>query len=111
MIFHFSMKLLLQQMIEAQNQPAKLSELHFLIAHQFAETAGQLEEMIPESTELMRDLMIENKTVAKARQMFELSNIGIKEKKLKIQLKSLEKLMSACKRRLESLAQEAQNLY
>jgi hypothetical protein len=104
-------KELLAQLKDAQFQPGKLSEMHFLLANEYASKSQELENLIEPSTELLRSLMIENKTVAKAQQLFELSNLGVREKKIKIQLKSLEKLLSAVKRRLETLSEESRNQY
>ena len=101
------MRAYLDRLKTIQNQPVKLAELHLELATKYGDLAQQYDDFIVEITNVKRTLMAEHKTVAKAEQVYELTKEGIWEKRIRIQMKSLEKLLSAIKRRLETYDREA----
>ncbi len=105
------MKELLEQLKEHKDNPGKLSEYHLLITHHFATKSQELENLIEESVVSKRALLMEHKSVAKADRLFELSEIGVRERKLKVHLKSLSKILSSVRGRMATLSEESRNMY
>ena len=105
------MKELLEKFNQAREKPEMLSNLHLELAAHFGEVSWEYEKMIPKIMVVRRVLLDEHKTAAKTDKEYEISEQGQFEKKTKIRLKSLEKLLSAVKMRIEVLNQEAQNNY
>lgn len=105
------MKELLAQLKEFKDNPGKLSEYHLLITHHFATKSQELEDLIDESVVSKRELLMEQNSVAKADRLYELSEIGVRERKLKVHLKSLSKILSSVRGRLTLLSEESKNQY
>ena len=105
------MKELIKRFQEARELPAKLSDLHYDIAAHYAIVSDQYEDMIPAISSLRKSLLEKSQSVAKAEKEYEVSEIGQVEKKTKIRLKCLEKLLSSVRRRMETLNEQAHNQY
>ena len=105
------MKELLKQLKEYKDNPGKLSEYHLLITHHYFTKSQELEDLIEESVFSKRELLMEQKSVAKADRLYDLSELGVKERKLKIHLKSLGKLLSSVRGRMATLSEESRNQY
>lgn len=91
--------------------PGSLTDVHMELAVRYAELSDRYELYIPDIVKKKKDLMSEFEAVSKAEAAFDISECGIFERKVKIELKAIEKLMSAIKRRLETLTGEARNQY
>jgi len=101
----------LKQYQEAFDKPSELSAVHYQLAYDFAFYSEQYQNLIPALVTSKRNLMEKLGTVSKADREFAATEEGIQEQQLKIYLKAVEKLLSAVKRRLETLNEEARNQY
>ncbi|GAC1413832.1 MAG: hypothetical protein NVSMB66_6430 [Candidatus Doudnabacteria bacterium] len=105
------MREFIERVKQASNNPVELSRLHLELAYEYARLSQDYEEYLPAINQTKRNLMVEHKTVSKAEQAFDLSTEGEKEKAIRIRLKSMEKLLSGLKRRVETYENEARNQF
>ena len=101
----------LDQLNQIKDNPSELSKLSLELAYQYASESEKYITFIEDITKKKRSLLLEHPTAAKAEQVYELSDEGVWEKKMRIRLKSYEKLMSSIKRRLQDLEAESRNQF
>lgn len=105
------MQQFLDKIKKLENNPVGLVKLHSEIANEYAQVSLKYEKLIPELAKLEKELIETYPKITESKKRFEISELGQQEKIIKIRLKSLEKLMVAIKRRIDSFDIEAKNQY
>jgi len=104
------MKSLIEQMKNAELSPTELSEIHMKLAGEYAYKATELDALLIGKPEMWLALKENSKSDTEANRKWDMTPEGIKENSLKLQMKSIEKMMSALKSRMRIKELEATNI-
>lgn len=91
--------------------PHELTEILMRLSADFGKKSDELGEILTLKASRWIELRKENKSDTATERAWQATDEGIKETKLKLDLKSLEKKMSAIKTHLKVLSDEAHSLY
>ena len=105
------MKQYLAKIKEVYNQPVALADLHLELATHYATESDRLADLIDSITDRKRILKLEAKSISALQLDYELSEEGKEEKRIKIRLDGVEKLLASIRRRLETFDHQVKNEY
>lgn len=99
---------------KAQNEgtsPSELSEVRLWLAGEYAFLGGKLGAVLADKPQRWGRLRVEVKSDTYAERLWQCTEQGKEETRLRITLKSIEKLMSAIKTRIEVMQGEARSQF
>lgn len=99
--------------LQANLSPGELSELNLQLAGYYGLNATELDELLARKAESWIKIRSQEgvKSDAQADRLWEQTADGQRERRLKLQQKTIEKLMSAVKTRIQVMTEEARNTY
>lgn len=101
----------IQKYKEVKDSPAELTDFYYSLAGFYGFISQEYSELIPKIAQTKKELLEKFEKISEVNRRYEISEVGQLEDKIKIELKGIEKMLPAIKRKLTTFDNESHNQY